>query len=297
MAAGLDYALLGTVVSASVLGSLHCAFMCGPLVSACQAGAGGRPGPQLGYQLTRGLSYVVLGALSGAVGAAVDYAGSGAGVARAAAVVSGLLVVLSALFWLFPALRAFGQRLPVRRSAPALGLLGRGLVQLGRRGPTLRASLLGLVTPALPCGYLYAFILSAAGTGSAALGAALMAAFWLGTLPALLGVGYVVGRLSASMRARIPLLTGLALLMMGVLGVLGRGLAPAHGSDRTPAQALGGLSEGKALALCALRSARSGEASGRARRALVLLCGLSSRPRGLGTGWLGRILLLSGSTR
>ena len=246
MAAALDYALLGTVVSASVLGSLHCAFMCGPLVSACQAGTGGRPGPQLGYQLTRGASYVTLGALSGAVGAAVDYAGSGAGFARAAAVVSGLLVVLSAVFWLWPALRRSGQRLLGPSSASAR-LLGRGLIQLRRRGPTLRASLLGLVTPALPCGYLYAFVLSAAGTGSAVGGASLMGAFWLGTLPALLGVGYLVGRLSASMRARVPVLTGLALLAMGVLGVLGRGLAPAHGSEQTPAQALHGLSEGKAL--------------------------------------------------
>jgi sulfite exporter TauE/SafE len=242
MVLGSNLALLGTVVSASVLGSLHCAFMCGPLVSACQAGAPQRAAPQLGYHLTRGVSYAVLGSASGAVGAAVDWAGAGAGLGRLAAVVSGLLVVLSALFWLWPTLRL--GRAPASGAANSRRL-GRGLVRLRRRGPTLRASLLGLVTPALPCGYLYAFVLSAAGTGSWQGGAALMAAFWLGTLPALLGVGYLVERLSASVRARVPLITGLTLLAMGVLGVLGRGLAPAHGSSLAPAEALGGLSEGR----------------------------------------------------
>lgn len=74
-----------------------------------------------------------------------------------------------------------------------------------------------------------------------------MAAFWLGTLPALLGVGYLVGRLSASMRARVPLFTGMALLAMGVLGVLGRGLGSPQGRDVTPADALSGLSEGRTV--------------------------------------------------
>jgi len=242
-----EWALLGTVVSASVLGSLHCAFMCGPLVSACQGSGPGdearRLGPDLGYHLARGLGYVTLGTLSGALGAAVDWAGAGVGIARLGAIFSGLLVVGAGVLSLWPSLRP---------GAPSAGsswlasrLLGRGLVRLRRKGPTLRGAFLGLLTPVLPCGYLYAFVLSAAGTGSPFGGALLMAAFWLGTLPALFGVGYVVRRLSQATRARLPLVTGLTLIAVGVLGVLGRGLSPVAPSQRSPAAALQSLSRGE----------------------------------------------------
>jgi len=235
-----SFALLGTVTVASVLGSLHCAAMCGPLISACHAGAVRPFRTELAYHLTRGVSYACLGAVSGALGAALDWAGQGAGVVRLAAVVSGLLVVLAGVFWLAPGLGVRG--LPL---GTALGrVIGRGLVQLRRRRPTLRATLLGFLTPALPCGYLYAFALSAAGTGSPEGGALLMVAFWLGTLPALILVGAVLGRLSQALRTRLPLLTGIVLIAMGALGVLGRGLGPLPSSSRSPAQALGDVAGG-----------------------------------------------------
>jgi uncharacterized protein len=243
MPTGLEWALLGTVVSASVLGSLHCAFMCGPLVSACQGGDARRVGPDVGYHLARGLGYVTLGALSGALGSVVDWAFAGVGIARAGAVVSGLLVALAGLLSLWPSWRTGaaggGSGLLASRA------LGAGLVRLRRKGPTLRGALLGLLTPILPCGYLYAFVLSAAGTGSSLGGALLMAAFWLGTLPALLGVGYLVRRLSHAARARLPLVTGLTLIALGVLGVLGRGLSPVAAAERSPKAALEGLSRGE----------------------------------------------------
>lgn len=237
-------ALLGTVLAASALGSVHCAVMCGPLVSACHAGGPRRKTTEVAYQLARGLSYVGLGAVSGSVGAAVDWAGRGAGVLRAAAVVSGVLVVVSGLFWLVPGLgrTAFGGRL-----ARAMGArwVGGGLLQLRRQRPALRGAALGVLTPILPCGYLYAFVLSAAGTGTPLGGASLMAAFWLGTLPALVLVGAVVQRLSGLLRERLPLLTGFVLVLMGVLGVLGRGLSAPVAAERTPSAALRDLQQGE----------------------------------------------------
>ena len=49
---------------------------------------------------------------------------------------------------------------------------------------------LGMVLGFLPCGLVYGALAAAAGTGSIADGAAAMAAFGLGTAPALLAVGW-----------------------------------------------------------------------------------------------------------
>lgn len=251
--AGLDLALLGTVTVASLLGSLHCAVMCGPLISACQGAGGQRAKVDAAYHLARGSSYVVLGGAAGFVGAAVDWAGRAAGLVRAGAVVSGLLVVLVGVFWMVPGLsdRVLRFTRPLWRSSRVEGWLARralahGLVQLKRQRTTVRAGLLGLLTPALPCGYLYAFVLSAAGTGSALGGVLLMFAFWLGTLPALVLLGEAVSRLSRSLWRRLPIVTGLLFVTIGVLGVLGHALARAEDREVTPAAALEAVSRGHA---------------------------------------------------
>jgi sulfite exporter TauE/SafE len=193
-----------------------------------------------------------LGAGAGAVGAAIDWAGGAAGLVRTGAVVSGLLVVLVGLFWIVPGLSDRALRL-TRPLWGRLGIeswlgrraLGHGLVQLKRRRTTVRAGLLGLLTPALPCGYLYAFVLSAAGTGSALGGALLMFAFWLGTLPVLVVVGQAVTRLSRTLWVRLPVVTGLLFVTIGVLGVLGHALAQAPHPGGTPAEALQAISRGQ----------------------------------------------------
>ena len=85
-----------------------------------------------------------------------------------------------------------------------------------------RASLLGTLTPLLPCGWFYAFALTAAGTARAAHGALVMTVFWLGTVPALLGVGWIMGRCGGWLRQRLPVLTGTLLIVIGLLGVITR---------------------------------------------------------------------------
>lgn len=69
--------------------------------------------------------------------------------------------------------------------------MGGALRRLMDRPPVVRAAATGLFTTLLPCGWLYAFVVTAAGTGSGTPlhGAALMAVFWLGTLPMMLTVG------------------------------------------------------------------------------------------------------------
>lgn len=80
--------------------------------------------------------------------------------------------------------------------------------------PLWRAGTMGLSSALLPCGWLYAFVVLAAGAGSSWAGAALLSAFWLGTLPALLGLGLGVERLSGAMRAHLPRLGAVAVTLV-----------------------------------------------------------------------------------
>jgi sulfite exporter TauE/SafE len=85
---------------------------------------------------------------------------------------------------------------------------------------------IGLLTGALPCGWLYGFAVTAAGTGSALAGALLMIVFWAGTLPVMVGLGVGVQALAAPLRRHLPTACALAMIAVGVLAVSGRVRAP-----------------------------------------------------------------------
>jgi sulfite exporter TauE/SafE len=74
----------------------------------------------------------------------------------------------------------------------------------------------------LPCGWLWAFVVTAAGTGSAMKGAAVMTAFWAGTVPALLAVGLGAQLVSAPLRRHAPAVTAVLLVCLGLYAILGR---------------------------------------------------------------------------
>jgi uncharacterized protein len=88
-----------------------------------------------------------------------------------------------------------------------------------------RAALLGLSTTLVPCGWLYTFVAAAAASGDVASGFGIMAAFWLGTVPALVvagvGVGKLVTRFGAQVRAATASLTVAAGVLMLVLRAAG----------------------------------------------------------------------------
>ena len=96
----------------------------------------------------------------------------------------------------------------------------------GRCGAVTGAGLLGTATPLLPCGPLYLMAGAAVLTGSGLQGAALLAAFAVGTLPFPLlvqsGLGAAGARISPGALEHCR--RGLA--AVSVLFVLGRVLAP-----------------------------------------------------------------------
>ena len=77
------------VLTASLLGSMHCAGMCGGFVCFYATGADGRAGgtgSHVAYNVGRLVSYLVLGLLAGVLGQGLDRVGGLVGLSRGAAV-------------------------------------------------------------------------------------------------------------------------------------------------------------------------------------------------------------------
>ena len=218
-------ALLLTVFVASIVGSLHCIGMCGPFVAfysgADGSGGAGRLLSHAAYSGGRLLTYAVFGVAAGAVGAALDVAGSLAGFQRIAAIIAGVTMILWGVFAL---LQIRGVRIFKHGSGSGriASVLRRGFSLVSDKPPVVRAGVVGLLSGFLPCGWLWAFVVTAAGTGSALQGAAVMTAFWAGTVPALLAVGLGAQLVSAPLRRHVPAVTALLLVGLGLYAILGR---------------------------------------------------------------------------
>jgi sulfite exporter TauE/SafE len=202
----MNLALLAGIVATSAVGSIHCVAMCGPLVGL----HGGAKSLRLAamHSLGRLTTYALLGAAAGSLGGALNLAGKLGNVQRIATLLAGAFVL------------GWGVYLLVRRKsvAPKTGssTFGNALVRIRSKPPRLRAWLMGTLTGLLPCGWLWAFVVTAGGTGSTFLGASVMVAFWLGTVPAMVGLLAFAGPLFARVRAKMPAITAVALIAVGV---------------------------------------------------------------------------------
>jgi sulfite exporter TauE/SafE len=192
---------LASAFVVGLLGGVHCAGMCGGIVSALTFGlpkaARSQPamlaGFQLAYNLGRIASYVVAGALMGGLGLLLAQAVPVYLAQKVLYGVAGFIMIALGLYlggWWFGLARVerIGQALWVR-----LEPLGRRLLPV--QTPA-RAFLLGTLWGWIPCGLVYSVLVWSVSAGSVWKGAALMLAFGVGTLPNLLAIGLVAGGLA-----------------------------------------------------------------------------------------------------
>lgn len=230
---------LAALAGAGFLASAHCAGMCGPYVALCLASPafGGRPrvGAFTLFTAARLAVYAVLGALAGSLGGVLSD-----GARRGSAV---LALVMGAVVLVMGLSLAGLVRDPASLVARAgIGSLLSSALRGARRGTeALPVPLRGLALPGLlgalqgllPCGLVYAFVARAASTAGALPGALTMAAFGLGTVPALVGFAFFARRIPAGARDLLAKLAGLLVAGGGGLlllrGLAGLGLLP-HGA-------------------------------------------------------------------
>lgn len=214
-------AMMLTALLAGLLGGTHCAAMCGGIVSLTCAGPGdvaNRRWFPLAYNGGRILSYVTAGALAGALGQAGM-------VLRGGALTQHLLMFLMGAMLIVVALNVAGVR-PVMRGIEAAGeLVWRQLRPFSTHFLPVKSPWqalgLGALWGWLPCGMVYAMLLTALASGNAGEGALILAAFGLGTLPNLLLIGATLGRARNWMRVRGLRYAGsLVIAAVGVYGML-----------------------------------------------------------------------------
>jgi hypothetical protein len=206
---------------AGLAGGVHCAAMCGPIAAMC-SGAG-RLAPwrrALAYNGGRIASYAVAGALAGAFGHA--------GLAlRGGHSAQTIMAVLAGTTMLVLALHLAGCAPVTRRLEAAGALLWRRLQPYAKRflpADTFpRALGLGALWGWLPCGMVYAVLVTAVATADAAQGALVMLAFGAGTLPNMLAITLARGRLTHVLRMKA--LRVLAATVVAGLGALGLSFA------------------------------------------------------------------------
>ena len=208
-----------------LLGGVHCAGMCGGIVSALafqmpgKSAAGGAAWSiHLAYNLGRITSYALAGALMGALGSLGLLLDKALPVQLALYIAANLMMVALGLYLTgISGALAFTERAGQwlwRRIQPATRRF------LPVRGPA-QAFPLGLLWGWLPCGLVYSVLAMALLTGSALRGAATLLAFGLGTLPNLMLAGLLLARFRSVIQGRaLRLGAGLLVLGFGVYGLL-----------------------------------------------------------------------------
>lgn len=196
------------IVAASLAGSLHCVSMCGPLVTASAS----RPREIASYHLGRLISYAGLGALAGAAGEKVLSDAASPWISLvSAALIAAALISLGIRSW-----KGRGLHVPLPRGLVALH---QKLWRATAPSPSVQAGTAGLLSVFLPCGWLHVFTLAAVTTHSAAQGGALLALFWLGTVPALSFAPWGFRKVLQPLARKAPRFSAVLLISAGLATV------------------------------------------------------------------------------
>jgi uncharacterized protein len=198
-----------------LVGSLHCAGMCGPLALALPGAATSSARFMLGraaYNLGRIVTYCAMGVVFGLFGKTLLLAGVQRWVSISLGVVLIVGLFTSRKLALWKPVTLLVNQLKSRMS----GLLRqRSLVSVGA---------LGLLNGLLPCGLVYVAAAGATATGHIVNGAIYMAAFGAGTLPMMLAIGLGGKLVPLSFRLKMRTAIPVSVFLLGTLLIL-RGMS------------------------------------------------------------------------
>lgn len=226
----MNAAQLLPVFVVGLAGSIHCAGMCGGIITAMSttrpraiipiATASALP-HVVAYNAGRIGSYMLAGALAGGVAGGARNMATLAGVQMSFYWLANAMLVALGLYlmnaWRGLALLEQGGRVLWQRAQPALAPAMKTLMPADTAPKSFA---LGALWGWLPCGMVYSVLATALLSGSASNGALLMLAFGLGTLPMLTGLGLLGARLQHAMRRRqVRIACGLLVLAFGVIGL------------------------------------------------------------------------------
>lgn len=204
-------------------GLSHCVGMCGSLVGAFSMQQktikSSITGPLLMYQAGRITTYIIIGVITASIGAGLQLAALGQGLQVGLSIFIGLLMLFIGLALIdkFVSLRWIESAALAKWASARVGRLMTSAHPAAPVG-------LGMANGLLPCGPVYAMALLAATAANPLHGGLVMLFFGLGTLPAMMGMGFVSARLSVTLRKRLYRFAAILIIIVGLQQIM-RGLA------------------------------------------------------------------------
>jgi hypothetical protein len=165
----------------------------------------------LQYNLGRVFTYAVLGLIIGSIGLTIQ----SFGVLQWLSIITGILLIAYA--WRKWLGRIFHAKIP---GINLNGFVSKGIGSVMRSKFPFKLPLLGFLNGLLPCGMVYVALMNAMLTGNQLSSATAMIAFGLGTLPAMMAVGFAAGKITGQLRNKINTAVPYLLTVVGLLVIL-----------------------------------------------------------------------------
>jgi sulfite exporter TauE/SafE len=207
-------ALIITGFIIGLTSNLHCIGMCGPIAMAIPVDRSSNAKMLFGalqYNFGRVLVYAILGAIVGSIGLTFNTFG----ILQWMSIVAGVLLIVYA--W-----RKYLSSIIVAK-VPGVNItstLNKLLGKVIRSNSPAKLLFLGALNGLLPCGMVFFALSNAILTGEIMSSALAMAAFGVGTLPAMIAVTFASNKVSASMRSKFNKAVPYMLTIVGLLIVL-----------------------------------------------------------------------------
>ncbi len=202
-----------------LMGSFHCAGMCGPIAIALPLHGNTISQKIFGgtlYNVGRTITYGIMGAIFGLLGQGVEMLGF----QQKISVLMGALMIISVLF---PVLFKNKNNLG-RGWSRFVGHLKKAMGKMFSIRSFSSLFFIGLLNGLLPCGLVYMAIAGAVGTGNVTQGSLYMILFGLGTIPMMLTISLAGNFMSLAIRKKINKLIPVLVVGIGLLFIL-RGLS------------------------------------------------------------------------
>jgi sulfite exporter TauE/SafE len=209
--------ILTTAFLLGLMGSLHCVGMCGPI--ALSLPLRGKTilqkiwGSTL-WSLGRIVTYSLMGALFGMIGAGFKFLGY----QQIISIAIGVLMILSVL------LPTLFKKYTIGKNLAIFNPVRKGMQRLFQEKNNKALFLIGVFNGLLPCGLVYLAIAGAIGTADLSLSVGYMALFGLGTLPLLLMISVLGNIVSQTIRKQINKVVPVVVILIGIIFIL-RGLS------------------------------------------------------------------------
>ena len=195
---------------AGIGGSLHCAGMCGGLVTA----SCGRSRDVIGYQFGRLGGYLGLGFFSGALGSFLSLKN----LPGYLSIIPPLIMGLVFIFWGFQNFKGIRAELPVpgmlRKIYTSLW------IKLVRDNKNVSQSFFtGFISILLPCGLLYGVVLGTVTLQNTTHALSSMFFFWLGTVPSMIVAPKIIQRFLRPLKNKLPKTYAISLMAIGLMTI------------------------------------------------------------------------------